>query len=39
MKDRLMSAPDYKCRKCIGENRTLEGLPAESVVVSTESLK
>ena len=29
--DHLRYVPDYKCRKCTGEIRPLEGLPAESV--------
>ena len=35
----LRSVPDYKCRKCTGEIRSLEGLPAEFVVTSNESLE
>ena len=31
--------PDNKCRKSTGEIRPLEGLPAEIVVVSNESLE
>ena len=38
MKGRLWSVPDYKCRICTGEIGPLEGLPAESVVISNESL-
>ena len=38
MKVRRRSVPDYKCRKCTGEIRPLEGLPVESVVISNESL-
>ena len=29
MDGRLRSVPDYKCRKCTGEVRPLEGLPGE----------
>ena len=39
MKGRLQSVPDYKYRKCTGEMSAIEGLPAESVVVSNESLE
>ena len=33
------SVPDYKCRKCTGEFKTLEGLLTESLVVINESLE
>ena len=39
MKGRLRSVPDYKCKKCTYEIKPLEGLPAEYVVVSNESLE
>ena len=39
MKGRLRSVPDYKCRKCTGEIRPPEGLPAESVVINNGSLE
>ena len=39
MKGRLRYVPDYKCRECTGEIRSLEGLPAESVVTSNKSLE
>ena len=39
LKGRLQSVPDYKCRKSTGEIRPFEGVPAESVVISDESLK
>ena len=38
IKGSLRYVPDYKCRKCAGEVRPFEGLPAESVV-SNESLE
>ena len=38
MKCWLRSVSGYKCRKCTG-NRPLGGVPAESVVISEESLK
>ena len=38
MQGRLRFVPDYQYRNCLGEIRPLEGLPAESVIVSNESL-
>ena len=39
MKGRLRFIPDYKCRKCTGQIRPVEGLPTESIVVNNESLE
>ena len=39
LEGRLRSVPVYKCMKCTGEIRPLEGLPEEYVAVSNESLE
>ena len=39
MQGSMRSVCDCKCRICTGEIRSVEGLPAESVVISNESLE